>query len=1328
VKSAKLLLLLLVAVIQAHATQLPLTDEKESANVLIVCEGSTSLKNPAIARGRQLATLLGHFDAQSRVLGVDEYIPHTFSRYSLVVYIGFRARYDPPGKFMDDVLASRTPVIWMDTGFKEFSERPEVRKTFGFTVSHIDSLSNFEQVRGGGRFFTKGEANINMIEIADRKAVQVVATAISAKKRWEVPYIVRSGFLTYIADCPFASASETDRYIYFADMLHDILGQEHEQSHTALIRIEDVTPLENPASLRDIADILSSRGVPFLVGVVPFYVNPGEGIRVSLSDKPDLVDALRYMTQNGGTIVMHGSTHQYHGTSTADYEFWDENTGRPIKDETAENDARKIEMGIQELLKNGLMPLVWETPHYGASFKFYETVSRYFSAAMEQRLSMEDLDAGQTMPYMINRDLFGQRLIPENLGYVPLDPDPKVGQEAVRRIAAGARANLFVRDGFAANFFHAFVDHALLSAIVDSVQHMGYSYMDVRDLPLKTQLKDRVILTGKQEYAITLTEQYLQESVYDRNGDLVSSVISDARMNGTVRKTVDLEPGQIYRAEPVEFRERTPSMAERAANFAREAVKKFFGGQETWQEARVLLLWNQYARGSAYNDQASFAAVFRSVNLPVDTVFVGQQLPLAGHNLVVVPYGFVDSLADQQYDDIARFVREGGNLISDMPNDLVTDLGIRLGTTRLQVSRVRDHLYPEEHIRWRYPQLATKFNAETIDEVFASDDETDAPLVVGRAVEKGKIIYISTWFDPESAQGYSHYPFLLDYVGSYFRLGPVVRRENLEVYFEPGSRARTMSIETLVKHWVRDGIRTVHVSGWHEYPPQRSAQGYTYDYRRLISLAHANGILVYPWLEPPQVSPKFYAQHPEWREKNIRSADVTPSWRNPVALTDPACLRAATEWYREFLTSYDWDGVNLAELYFEAGRGFQDPLLFTPMHPSAQKEFRHRYGYDLRSIFDSSSAVYWKSNPGVRHQVSDYRVGALTRAYDTLLTMINAVAKSRPGFTVIVTAMDSKGSPDLREQLGVDMDAILALRAKYSFVLQVEDPEPLWSTDPLRYIEIGRRYTDLLAGSDSSAREAVPLMLDLNIGQFRRPEKVTPFPTLTQTGTESFFLVRAAAKGAPGMTIYSESSTNPQDLKFFPFALAADVKYTRTDRGYEVESPRSFALKLPLEVSQIELDGVLLSPGRENCYLVPAGKHTIAAAPKEGPGFSTHELETRILSFTGNLISATYGIRTVTVGYDAARRTLISLNREPTAVTIDGVEVPCTMFRGNDCYSLFLPAGRHTALIVAGDAFSYGVSLTSFWSSNAIAIFGSVAVLLLAGMYVTLKIIRRRYA
>jgi uncharacterized protein YdaL len=1283
--------------------------------VLIVVEGPTSLKNYAIADGRELAALLGHFHATAKVIGVRDYVRGEAARHDILFYIGFNPVNRVPAHFLDDLLAVTIPVVWLNTGFLEFSSRPDVQARFGFAVTRLDSTNGFVRVRMGSREFAKGEQNINVVEIRNRRLASIVATAFSPRTRREIPYIVRSGNLLYFADCPMASAGESDRYLLFADMLHDILGEDHEESHSALIRIEDVNPLDNPNQLREVADILSARGIPFLVGVSPFYVDPSQGIRIPLSDKPEVVDALKYMVRNGGTIVMHGVTHQYKGITGSDFEFWDSGVNGPIRDETVDGIRRKLEMGIQEFMRNGLYPLIWETPHYTASFRLYQTIGEYFSTAMEQRLAIEDFDCSQFFPYIINRDLFGQVNLPENLGYIPLDPDIEKGRASIRALLANARTNLCVRDGFASNFFHAFLDLRLLEELVDSVQALGYTYLDVRDLPLRVQTKDRLILTGKQSATITLADQYLVETWFARDGEVQRTATSEKRLSGATTRMVDLAPGEWYKAEPAEFREREAGVVERTLEGAGDLVRQIFGAEEPWQEMRPVVLWNHYAWGAAFNDQASFAAALGSINLRVDTLFFGEQLDLRPYNLVIVPYAFTDSLSEEGYDLLTRYVAEGGNLITDAKNDLVENFGIRHGTTRIRVQRVRDRLFPDERIRWTNFELTTKFDAEDVARVFAIDEVTESPLVIGKPWRKGKVLYFSTRFDPLSQDGTSYYPFLLEYIRSYFQLGPVLRRDQLEVYFDPGFR-RNLSTEALVKQWVRQGIRILHVAGWHEYPK------YTYDYDRLLRLAHANGILVYAWLEPPQVSQKFWLEHPEWREKNRKGEDVRPSWRYPVAMTDPRCLDSLVASYQRLLQRFNWDGVNLAELYFEAGRGFLDPDLFTPMHPSAQREFWRRYGYDLKEVLDTTSARYWKINSAAAEQVTEYRVQTLEEIYHRLLPMLAEAGKEKPGFQIIVTAMDSYHAPELRGYIGVDMGSILALQKRYGFVLQAEDPEHFWSTDPHRYQAIGKEYERRLGDRSK-------LMLDLNILSFRRPEQVTPFPTLIQTGTESFHLVRSASLGAPRLTIYAESSINPQDVRFLPYALASEALYRPTEKGYTISSPYAVTLTLPPQTTEIRVDGVPLAPSRENLFLIPAGDHEVRLGADATGAFSTHQLDTKLLSCTGNLLAVSYGLRSIVAEYASETRTLVAINREPTAVKVDGVDLGTIgAMKGNDCYAFYLPPGHHRVEITAGDAFSYGVNLTSLWSTTAIALFGALAVLSLLAMYVGVRVARRRVA
>lgn len=1279
--------------------------------ILVVVEGSSDLKNHAMGDGRQLAALLGHFSTVTTVQGSDEYRSHQIDQYDIFFYIGFQSTNLPPVVLMDDILSTTKPVIWLNTGFDVFSEKYSVVTTYGFFVSRFDSTTIFNEVICNGARFTKGEPNLNIITVKDQKRVSILSTAYSSSSRIEVPYIVRSNNLTYIADSPFASAGETDRYLLFADMLHDFLGEDHERSHSALIRIEDVDVLENPDQLRDIADLLAKKGVPFLVSVIPFYVDPEAGIRLSLSDKPEFVDALKYMVRNGATIVMHGVTHQYKGMTASDFEFWDESTNKPIAEQTEEAIQRKLETGIQEFMKNGLYPLLWETPHYTGSFLAYRTASKYFSTAMEQRLSIENFDYSQYFPYEINKDLFGQKIFPENLGYVPLNANVQESKAYVANLIQKAKTDLYVRDGFASVFFHPFLDIELLEQLVDGIQQIGFTYIDVAEQTNWVKTNNRVILSGSQQYSIKLVDQYLAETYFDHTGEVVRSSVSEKRFNGVITRSIELNQGEYYKAEPVEYREKPVSAIGSIISSAEHLYDDIFSSDNEWSEPRAVILWNHFARGAAYYDQESFASIFQSVRIPVDTIYVGQPIDLKKYTIVIVPFAFVDSLTANDFTVITKFAAEGGNIVTDGVNELAKELGIIYLPSRLEVRSVRDKYFPEEKIEWRYTELVTKYESNQLDEVFCYDEITEAPMVIGKKYGKGKLIYINSYFDPYSSYGYSLYPYLMEYVRKYFSIRPVVRRENLEMYFDPGFR-HTYSIEQLVSQWVRNGIRIVHAAGWHEYPK------YTYDYERLIRLAHANGILVYAWLEPPQVSQKFWLDHPEWREKNYKNEDVRPSWRYPVAFTDDRCVDAMIKHYDHFLREYDWDGVNIAEVYFEAARGLDDPNLFTPMHVSAQNEFKSKYNIELSGIFDTRSKYSWKKNPEIRTLITNYRVDHLTKIYHRIFKSVEPLVKEKNGFEVIVTAMDELGSPELRDYIGVDMTSILQLQKEYGFVLQVEDPEDKWSLPPQRYIDIAKQYDPLISDRRN-------LMLDLNILAFRKKGEVTPFPTRTPTGAESYHLINSAALGSDRFTTYSESSVNPQDMSFFASASAANVSFQRTNEGFTCDAPYHFFVRLPKEITQLVVDGAALSPFRGNTYLIPAGMHTANYSDQGSGSFSTSQLNAKILSFTGVIHSVSYGMRHVDFTYESTMRALISLSAIPTSVIVDGNAYSFTVMKGNDCYSIFLPPGNHSVELIAGDQFSFGINVTSLWSTTAIAIFGSVAIIMMFLMYLGLKMVRR---
>jgi hypothetical protein len=116
------------------------------------------------------------------------------------------------------------------------------------------------------------------------------------------------------------------------------------------------------------------------------------------------------------------------------------------------------------------------------------------------------------------------------------------------------------------------------------------------------------------------------------------------------------------------------------------------------------------------------------------------------------------------------------------------------------------------------------------------------------------------------------------------------------------------------------------------------------------------------------------------------------------------------------------------------------------------------------------------------------------------------------------------------------------------------------------------------------------------------------------------------------------------------------------------------------------------------------------------------------MSLTGNLLALTYGMRDVAFTYESDSRTLASFSAVPTTVQIDGRQTTISPMKGDDCYTIFLPPGRHSVLVVTGDQFSYGINVTSLWSTTAIALFGALAMALLLIMYFVLKVIIKRRA
>ncbi len=292
-----------------------------------------------------LENLLTHFDLRADLIPLTEYRRGQLRGYRAGFLIGVHTRHEDSAccaRRHSGDQANRLPG-WVDIS-NSFSPPQKRAASYGFSFVEYRQDLDYRNVSYKQTLLPKPEPDLNIVSITDPKVAEVVATAVNQKKV-SSPYVVKSGSFWYFADRPFSYMAEGTRYLVICDLLHDILGIDHPTEQRALVRIEDVSVDDDPDDLVKIADLLADRHIPFQIAIIPIFRDPAHSLEIRLGDRKSTVAAIHYMIAHGGTPVMHGITHQVHGLSGDEYEFWDELGDRPVSGDSAEFRAAAIAAG-----------------------------------------------------------------------------------------------------------------------------------------------------------------------------------------------------------------------------------------------------------------------------------------------------------------------------------------------------------------------------------------------------------------------------------------------------------------------------------------------------------------------------------------------------------------------------------------------------------------------------------------------------------------------------------------------------------------------------------------------------------------------------------------------------------------------------------------------------------------------------------------------------------------------------------------------------------------------------------------------------------------------
>ncbi len=1262
---------------------------------------------------KQIASLLSHFKTNIEFiqLGNDIQLP-AMDSLQTIFYIGIDEKFQIPNSVLTALKSFDGDLCWINYGVDQYIKNIGLEKT-GFYVNAIHHDSLYQTVPFKGYDLPRFDPSYVETTITDSSKCRVLVEMQG--NQGSLPYVIKSSNLWYFADLPTAFVTEGGRHIVISDMLHDIVREDHKPKKLALIRIEDIHPISDIKALEQVTGYLKSQDAPYSIGIVPYYLDPESNLTATLNDMPDFVDFVHKSMKSGATIIMHGSTHQFRGETTADYEFWDGMTEEVLFSDSKEYVRQKLLSGLQAFKENGIYPIIWETPHYAASQMDYGVINKFFNTAYERRQTVDKHGSDQLLPYMIYNHTAGNKIIPENLGYIPLDdPNPAPMLQA-------AEHNLAIRDGVASFFFHTFVDHNALKTIVPGLKKMGYTFTSPRYTASKVIAPEYQALTGDGSISLTLDGQYYHEFYMDIKGRKKNEFYSDSSLTETINKDVKVPTGWIFIAEKLDDKPKglfaravstiTPNVPELSETIFNTNSKSLIDEGSFPISAGIIV--DSTATGPAGISQNNLIKSLQVVGIDVQILPFENLIEIPDDiNMLVVPKAAADRLTEQQNLFISYALQNGLNVVFEKHSNIANNIGIIELDQEIVINNVYDEYYPGVNMTWKTPDTLRAFDVDIDYVSYYSIQDSGDPVVIGGEYGEGKYLFMGTLFDPITDYGYARFPYFIDLLKRQFNLVPTVRRNTVEIYFEPGDR-EDISIEELVKMWRNFGVRRIYVSTWHFY------EEYTYDYERLIELAHQNAMLVYAWLEIPHVSQKFWDKHPEWREITATGEEAHIDWRRNMAVDLPECRQAIFDELQKALLEYDWDGINFAELYYESPEGFKAPQNMTPMNDYVRNMYSQKYGYDPKSLFATASPYYWKRNKQAVEQFQQFREDRVFYLHGEFLKFMHELRrKNGREWEILVTTLENIFSPEIGKATATNTKRILQWIDEYPFTIQIEDPQPLWALGPERYTKILDEYSSLDYHNN--------MILDINVVPWR-DTNITLAPTRQPTGLELFQLAKAASANNTRVAVYSEASLYEVDFPMLTYVFANNARESINNNEWLIETPYTVNTLLDRDAHKdIMLNGVIWPAYYQGRAIIPAGLHKIQPISRYNGFIKKFKSDVRLVELSGELLDAQSISRGIEITYRSDAPNILVLSENPISIIINEEELNIPAIKGELGYSLRLPAGEHTVTIYTQTNGTQTLKYTSVVISGMIVILGILAGLFLSTLYLQNTIRRKR--
>ncbi|HBF4664941.1 TPA: polysaccharide deacetylase family protein [Clostridioides difficile] len=418
-----------------------------------------------------MRTLLGRFSSDIELLKLSNYDGEINKNYySHIFILGINENSYNNDKNTKNLISSlnsyKGTICWLGYGIENLLEHKK------YNLDYVGKTNNIVSVNYRGKSYNLDEHYVfNIVESKDTSN-KVIGSINDTLNKYS--YIINDKNLFYV------SKLDLDGVLFyiFCDSLNDIFNIKTFDKGRIFVRIEDVHAFREPKNLVEIADYLSSKNIPFTIALIPAYVNPKNHKVITLSESPEIVKAIKYMQDKGGTVILHGYTHQYkkEEVSGEGYEFWDGKKDEPLKENMKIFVKDRVLNGLRVCIENGIYPLAFEAPHYAMESEGYKELKKYFSTYMGQHQNNDKKFSTNTYPYIIRDTEEFNIFIPENLGYI--DPEDKF---TFQNIKENLNKLSIVRGFSGGFFFHSYLNIEYLKNTIEYLEKQNIEFMNLRD-------------------------------------------------------------------------------------------------------------------------------------------------------------------------------------------------------------------------------------------------------------------------------------------------------------------------------------------------------------------------------------------------------------------------------------------------------------------------------------------------------------------------------------------------------------------------------------------------------------------------------------------------------------------------------------------------------------------------------------------------------------------------------------------------------------------------------------------------------------------------------